>query len=498
MTGYLFRRFPRTTLATALFLIWGFPWLANAAFDLQEVVTGLDRPVFVTHAGDGSSRLFIVEQGGRIRLARDGELLETPFLDISSLVRAEAQQGLLSVAFHPIYVSTGLFYVIYTDTDGNSVVARYTVSPDDPNIADSTSGVPVLTIPQPFEEHNGGHLQFSPRDGYLYIGVGDGGAVGDPHNNAQNPMLLLGKLVRIDIDSDFPYGIPPDNPFIGSTGALPEIWAQGLRNPWRFSFDRMTGDLYIADVGEDNWEEVNFQAAHSLGGENYGWRLREGKECFAASTDCNQAGLALPVHTYDHAKGCAVIGGHVYRGTHLPALFGTYLFGDYCARAVWGLRQTVQGAWVQTTLIKTDFMLSSFGEAESGELYAIDYYGGRVLKLVPVPIRLGGIVDGLTGKIFCRNYMRRSKWQSTVSTLSWGCNDLRAKPGAYVQVTLEGRATSSTISGLVTGLEITEVTCTNRTNRKRVIGIPAPTWGCGDLPITTGDKVTIRVHGRVS
>jgi hypothetical protein len=224
----------------------------------------------------------------------------------------------------------------------------------------------------------------------------------------------------------------------------------------------------------------------------------EGKECFAISTDCDQSGLTLPVYTYDHAKGCAVIGGHVYRGAYIPALFGTYLFGDYCARTVWGLRHTLQGTWVQTALVKTDFMLSSFGEAESGELYAMDYYGGRVLKLVPASIRLGGIVDGLTGKILCRNYTRRSKRTSTVSALSWGCNDLQANPGAYVQVTLEGRATSSTISGLVTGLEITHVTCTNKTNRKRVTGIPAPTWECGALPVTAGDKITIRVNGRVS
>ena len=490
--------FPHASVTTALFLTCFLPWLAQAAFNLQEIATGLDRPVFVTHAGDGSGRLFIVEQGGRIRLLLDGELLETPFLDISPLVRAEAQQGLLSVAFHPIYVSNGLFYVIYTDIDGNTVIARFAVSPDDPNVADLTSGMPLLRIPQPFEEHNGGHLQFSPRDGYLYIGVGDGGAVGDPQNNAQNLGLWLGKMLRIDVDNDFPYGIPADNPFASSPVALNEIWAQGLRNPWRFSFDRVSGDLYIADVGENEWEEVNFQPAHSLGRENYGWRILEGKECFDASTGCDQSGLTMPIHTYDHFKGCAVIGGHVYRGARLPVLTGTYVFSDYCARTIWGLRQTFLGTWVQTTILQTDFALSSFGEEEAGELYAIDYYQGRVLKFVPAPMRLAGVVDGLTGRIICQNYSRRSKQKSTVNAFAWGCDQVKTYPGAQVLVTLEGRATSTAISGLVTGLEVTHVTCTNRSNKKRVTGTPAPTWECGDLPVTAGDKILIRVNGRVS
>jgi glucose/arabinose dehydrogenase len=490
--------FAKSSCATAFWFICLFPLFAHAALELQEIATGLDRPVFVTHAGDNSGRLFIVEQGGKIRLLQDGELLQTPFLDVSALIRAQAQQGLLSVAFHPIYMSNGLFYVIYTDTAGNSVIARYTVSPDDPNIADPNSGLPLLTIPQPFEEHNGGHLQFSPRDGYLYIGIGDGGAVGDPYNNAQNPELLLGKILRIDVDSEFPYGIPSDNPFVGVTIPLQEIWAVGLRNPWRFSFDRITGDLYIADVGENDWEEINFQPASSQGGANYGWRMMEGKMCFDTAPGCDQAGLTPPIHTYDHSKGCAVIGGHVYRGEQLPALVGTYLFGDYCARTIWGLRQTLRGTWVQTALLQTDFALSSFGEAEAGGLYAIDYYGGRVLRFTSVLSRLGGVVDGLTGSIVCRNSTHRSKQRSTVSALYWGCNNMRARPGARVQVTLEGRATSTTISGFITGLEITDVTCMNNTNRRRAIGTPAATWECGNLPITAGDKITIRVNGKVS
>ena len=247
-----------------------------------------------------------------------------------------------------------------------------------------------------------------------------------------------------------------------------------------------------------SWEEVNFQPVDSQGGENYGWRMLEGKGCFDPSTGCDQSGLTMPMHTYDHAKGCAVIGGHVYRGADLPTLAGTYVFSDYCARTIWGLRQTFLGTWVQTTILQTDFALSSFGEEEAGELYAIDYYQGRVLKFVSAPMRLAGVVNGLTGRIVCQNYSRRSKQKSTVNAFTWGCDQVKTYPGAQVLVTLEGRATSTAISGLVTGLEVTHVTCTNRSNKKRVTGIAAPTWECGDLPVTAGDKILIRVNGRVS
>jgi hypothetical protein len=377
-------------------------------------------------------------------------------------------------------------------------VARYTVSSENPNIAAPESAVPILTLLQPLQEHNGNHLQFSPRDGYLYIGIGDGGAGGDPENNAQNPAVLLGKLLRLDVDSGFPYAIPPHNPFVGPEDPLDEIWAHGLRNPWRFAFDRATGDLYIADVGEDEWEEINFQGAESPGGENYGWRIVEGTKCFDPSLECDQVGYTPPIHAYNHAQGCAVIGGYVYRGLQLPALAGTLLFGDYCAYTIWGLWQSLPGTWMPTALLKVDFVLSSFGEDEAGEIYITDYHGGRVLALAAVPLRLGGVIDGVSGQVFCSRRFLPGKRQGLLHALSWSCDHLRAASGTRVEVTFEGQATSRTISGLVAGLEVTEVNCTNQTRRKSAPGTGASPWGCGDLSIAAGDKIRVRLRGKVS
>ncbi|MGH7474435.1 MAG: PQQ-dependent sugar dehydrogenase, partial [Candidatus Methylomirabilales bacterium] len=304
-------------------------------------------------------------------------LLPVPFLDISRLVRSGGEQGLLSVAFHPRYATNGLFYVNYTDRVGDTVVARYTVSANRDR-ADAASALVVLTIAQPYPNHNGGQLQFGP-DGTLYIGMGDGGSAGDPHGHGQNPNSLLGKMLRIDVNVP-PYAVPKTNPFVGPGPPLDEIWALGLRNPWRFSFDRQSGDLYIADVGQNSREEVNVQPAGSRGGENYGWNIMEGAECFSPPSGCARAGLTMPVATYRTGENCSITGGYVYRGTQVRTLIGTYIFGDYCSGRIWGLRKSNRGEWTMRELLDTPLRISSFGEDEAAELYVVDH-GGVIYRL---------------------------------------------------------------------------------------------------------------------
>jgi glucose/arabinose dehydrogenase len=346
---------------------------------LQPIATGLDQPVALTHAGD--TRLFITEQTGTIRIYDALGLRATPFLDIRSIVLSGGERGLLSVAFHPQYRDNGLFFVYYTNRNGDNNVARYKVT-SDPDRADASSGTILLTIPHPnFANHNGGQLQFGP-DGYLYIGTGDGGSAGDPNNNAQNLNQLLGKILRIDVDHGSPYAIPPSNPPLGS-GARHEIWAYGVRNPWRFSFDRGTGDLWIGDVGQDAFEEVDFQPATSIGGENYGWRKMEGQHCYNPTSNCFDAGVTFPILEYSHAGGaCSISGGYRYRGTQIPSLRGTYLYGDYCTGMIWSAAQSGQ-VWIPKTLFSTSLRISAFGEDLSGELYVMDVAKGIVYKIAP-------------------------------------------------------------------------------------------------------------------
>jgi glucose/arabinose dehydrogenase len=353
--------------------------LQQLEISLSEFVSGVEAPLFLTHAGDGSGYVFIVGQTGRIHIAgSNGELAQEPFLDISDRITAGGEQGLLGLAFDPRYAANGRFYVNYTDGNGDTVVAEYLRANEER--ADPASERVLLRIEQPYANHNGGMVAFGP-DGYLYIGMGDGGSGGDPHNNGQRLNTLLGKILRIDVESGEEYGIPPDNPFADG-GGRPEIWAYGLRNPWRFSFDRETGDLFIGDVGQNDLEEVDLLQSGHPAGANLGWRIMEASQCFE-SDECNSDGLVIPVAEYPTSEGCAVTGGYVYRGTRFPSLRGGYLFADFCGGQIWGLSAADArfGSTRARLLLQTQLGISSFGEDEAGELYVTDLTGGAVYRV---------------------------------------------------------------------------------------------------------------------
>ena len=358
-------------------------------FALRKIVDGLKLPVHVTHAGDGSERLFVVEQEGRIRIVRNGAVEETPFLDISERVRCCGERGLLNVAFPPDYAAKQYFYVSYTDKPGDTVISRFRTTAD-PDIADPDSEEVVLLLAQPDQVHNGGRIVFGPQDGYLYVGSGDGGhpTLRDVENRAQDSGRLLGKILRIDVESDAtPYGIPVDNPFAQIDGYRGEIWALGLRNPWGFAFDKLTGDLYIPDAGHIKHEEVNFQSAASRGGENYGWNLKEGSRCFE-SLPCSSQGLISPVIEYDHVYSCAIVGGAVYRGSSYPDLHGIFFYGDFCSGRIWGLKRTaadsnqsIYDGWHSTLPVNAKVPISSVGEDEEGNVYVTGYQDGAIYMI---------------------------------------------------------------------------------------------------------------------
>jgi glucose/arabinose dehydrogenase len=344
----------------------------------EMVATGLKSPVEMTNAADGSGRIFIVEQNGRIRVLQNGEVLRIPYLDIRDRVGRNAnEQGLLGLAFHPRYEENGYFYVNYTDINGDTVIARFTVSGDDPQRAAPNSELRLLQVKQPYGNHNGGAVVFGP-DGYLYLGLGDGGSRDDPHGNGQSTVSHLGSILRIDVNEGDFYAIPQDNPFIAG-GGLPEIWAYGLRNPWRITFDRQTGDLYIGDVGQNTWEEINVLTNGSSPGANFGWNYREGSHSFRGSPSADLE-LIDPVAEYDHSQGCSVTGGYVYRGVKMPEWYGIYLYGDFCSGHVWGLLRLADGSWQNALLFTTDAMITSFGEDESGEVYMLSR-SGEVYRL---------------------------------------------------------------------------------------------------------------------
>jgi glucose/arabinose dehydrogenase len=375
----------------ALVISWCFSGEARAAawptLSFEPVATGFDQPVHLTGAGDGSGRIFVVERRGRIRIVDASGVLPAPFLDIAARVlSAGREQGLLSVAFPPDFATARRFYVDYTapggGAAGHTVVSRFGLLSD--NTADPASEEVLLTVNQPFANHNGGQLAFGP-DGFLYVGLGDGGSAGDPGDRAQNRNNRLGKLLRIDAVASTPgtLVVPASNPFVGRTGN-DAVWAYGLRNPWRFSFDRGTGDLYIGDVGQNSYEEVDYQAAGARGGRNYGWRRLEGRHPYPPGSPWPAVSSTLPVAEYRHgvndANGCSIIGGFVYRGAAFPALQGLYTFGDLCTGKIWGL-QRIAGTWTKALLAVTPYALTTFGEDDAGELYLADYATSTIFRV---------------------------------------------------------------------------------------------------------------------
>ena len=358
--------------------------LASTYVQLAEVTSGLTQPLGIINAKDGSGRLFILEKTGQIRIVKNGTLLSTPFLDIHTIVNSSGgEQGLLALAFHPNYKNNGQFYTVHTGADNSLILSRFVRSSNDPDLADPNSRTTLLVIPHSANtNHNGGTLTFGP-EGYLYWSTGDGGGAGDQPNNAQNLTVLLGKILRLDVNSGSPYGIPPSNPFFNNStpGVRKEIWAYGLRNPWRISFDRQTNDLYIGDVGQGTLEEIDFQPAGSAGGQNYGWRVMEGTQCYNATT-CDKSGKILPVAEYDHTLGCSVTGGYVYRGTMAPSLQGIYFYADFCSGRLFGLMKDPGAGWQAVQLLDTPYSISSFGEDEQGEVYLADFTGGKIYRLL--------------------------------------------------------------------------------------------------------------------
>ena len=362
---------------------------ATMTIGLEPLADGFDAPVFITQAGDGSGRFFVVEQGGLIHILRDGVKSATPFLDVAGLITdAGSEQGLLGLIFDPDFAENGYFFINYTAQDDATVIARYRVDPAAPDQADVASAFEILRVEQPASNHNAGMLAFGP-DGYLYVGLGDGGGANDRYENGQNPAALLGKMLRLDVTGDrsVPYLIPPDNPWREANwdgvDVLDEIWAVGLRNPWRYSFDRVTGELWIGDVGQSKFEEINRVSVRFPAAINFGWPIMEGTHCFPDDDTCEEAGLTLPVTDYAHADGnCSVTGGYVYRGAAYPALAGVYFFGDYCSGNIWALWQDGADAWQKHIVVEGAGSISSFGEDEAGELYVIDRGGGAISRIV--------------------------------------------------------------------------------------------------------------------
>lgn len=346
-------------------------------------------PLGIEHAGDGSGRLFIVEKGGLIRIISGGEVLAEPFLDIRDLVSNGSEQGLLGLAFHPQYADNGFFYVDYTDVQGDTQIVRYTVSAD-PNQADPNTAVTLFSVDQPYANHNGGQIAFGP-DGYLYISLGDGGSGNDPNGFAQNTAEPLGALLRIEVLDDGTYAVPEDNPLLNDPNADQRIWAYGLRNPWRFSFDRDTGDLYIGDVGQNALEEIDFQPAGSAGGLNYGWRCMEGTRVNFEEPPCTTRPdeLVPPITEYGRGDGISVTGGFVYRGSRYPQMQGVYFYADFGQGTIWSIRllDTGQQTWSEPVVeLDSGMAVSAFGQDENGELYLADFAGGKIWRITADPV----------------------------------------------------------------------------------------------------------------
>jgi glucose/arabinose dehydrogenase len=359
----------------------------DAHIKLTLLASGLSKPVYATSAHDGSRRIFIVEQTGKVKIYRDGHVRATPFLSLSRSVSHGSEQGLLGLAFHPKFTTNRKLYVNLTNTAGDTVIREYRVSRANRNVVNTATERRILRIGQPFANHNGGHLAFGP-DGYLYIGMGDGGSGGDPNGNAQNINVLLGKMLRIGVNSTSPglaYRIVGSNPYVGISGR-DEIWQIGLRNPWRFSFDRGTYNLWIGDVGQGSWEEIDRAAQTGAGpgpGLNWGWNVMEGTHCYSPSSGCDMSGKALPLLEYDHSNGrCAVTGGYVYRGSAIPTLRGGYVFGDFCSGEIWVVDANASSPAAKVPLLDTNLLISSFGEIGDNELVVTDL-NGRLYRIDP-------------------------------------------------------------------------------------------------------------------
>jgi glucose/arabinose dehydrogenase len=349
-----------------------------------EPLAAVPTALAITSAGDGSGRLFVAGQDGRIWVVADGKLSAEPMLDLASRITTGGERGLLGLAFHPRFPADPRLFVNYTDLKGDTVIAAFAVTTGEPARADPATDQVILRVDQPYPNHNGGGLAFGP-DGYLYIALGDGGSGGDPQNNGQRLDTLLGKILRIDIDgteAGRAYRIPPDNPFVGRSGARGEIWHYGLRNPFRFSFDRANGDLWIGDVGQNAREEVDV-ARTGAAGLNFGWARTEGSACYPSGTPCSLPGLTLPITEYRHDQGCSVVGGYAYRGAAFPALQGWYTFSDYCSGLLFALAADAASPRAPTIVGSSPTGVASFGEDEAGELYVANVAEGSISRLVP-------------------------------------------------------------------------------------------------------------------
>ncbi len=421
---------------------------AQAPFQLQPFASGFSEPVAIENAGD--ERLFVVEKRGAIQiLDARGNKLATPFLDIDPQVSTGSERGLLGLAFHPDYASNGYFYVNYTNNAGNTVISRFTRSALNPNQANPASELVILTVTQPFSNHNAGDLDFGP-DGYLYIPLGDGGSAGDPGNRSQNRTNLLGKVLRIDVDGASPYAIPPDNPFVGDPTYAPEIWALGLRNPWRCSFDPQTGDFWIADVGQNEWEEINVQPASSTGGENYGWRCYEGNATYNTSGCSGASAYDFPVYVYPHnfsTGGLSVTGGEVYRGSGNPSLDGRYFFCDYLSGNWWSLRPDGVGGYTLDTYGALLSVVSTFGTDYEGELYVAQLTTGQIFKLVE-PCQAGSRVTGLDAQVLSSGSVNVG-WDPLPNAQGYQINGRVAGPGGFAKIITT--ANTRNIGGLTPG-----------------------------------------------
>ncbi len=423
-----------------LLLLWAFSSMSQPSIGLQQIASGFTRPVDIVNCGD--NRLFIVEQAGIIKIINaQGTVNSRPFLNIVSKVESGGnEQGLLGMVFHPDYKNNGYFYVNYIDKGagfGNTTISRFQVSANDPDSAVASSEQIIFTISQPYGNHNAGDMNFGP-DGYLYFGLGDGGSGNDPGNRAQNPQNLLGKMIRIDVDTAAGYKIPPTNPFINDPNTLDEIWALGLRNPWRFSFDRLTGDIWIGDVGQNAREEVDFQPASSSGGENYGWRCYEANRANLTSGCAPQSSYVAPVYEYvNPTSGCTVVGGYVYRGCLYPNLYGHYVFADYCSGRFWTMINT-GGSWVATSQGSFSNSFTTFGEDRNGELYVAGFSGGRIYRVTEsLPATLPTVaVNGSTS--FCDGDSVVFSTQPGYASYTWFLNESPVDTGLQFTATAGG------------------------------------------------------------